>query len=224
MFEKILKLLPVGFMAVLITAGIFGCDSGLETSPEPGILRVSIQSNPQDTAIVIKSDTFSVIQGDSFGVKFFQGKVYNGDNYALLYESTDSYLTEDLVFNVIKRVDHSYKKLTVYESYVPPKSYDRVQVGINAEEIRVSRVYTRFLYDADGNVIGSRLDTTTIVNPVRLPNDASPLMNFEKEFEVQENKTTEIVLRLDPFDSLERFKDSYVFNRKISVQDVIYHD
>ncbi len=224
MFEKSIRTVPVVFVAILLLSGIWSCDTGLETSPDPGILRVSIQSNPEDTSIIIKSDTFSVIQGDSFGVKFFQGKVYNGKKYALLYETTDSYLTEDLVFNVIKRTNDHYKKLTVYESYIPPTSYDRLQIGINANEIRVSRVYTRYQYDAEGNIIGSRLDTTTITNPVRLPDDARPLMDFEADFEVKENKVTEVILQLNPFESLDRFKDSYVFSRQISVKDVIYHD
>lgn len=224
MFEKIqIICVAVVTLAIFITT-FWSCDTGLEASPEPGILRVSIQSNPLDTSIVIKSDTFSVIQGDSFGVKFFQGKVYNGENYALLYETTDSYLTEDLIFNVINRLNHSYEKVTVYESYVPPAHYDRLQVGITASEIRVSRVYTRYLYDADGNVIGSRLDTTTITNPVRLPDVATPLLDFETDFEINENKITEVVLQIDPFESLERFKDAYVFNRKIRINEIIYHE
>lgn len=224
MLEKIRIIFVTKIIFILFFTAFWSCNNILESSPEPGILRVSILSNPQDTSIIIKSDTFTVIQGDSFGVKFFQGKIYNGDNYALLYEKTNSYLTEDLIFNVIKRHNQSYEKVTIYETYVPPAKYDRLQIGITASEIRVSRVYTRYFYDAEGNVIGSKLDTITITNPVRLPEKAKPLMDFETEFEVNEKRITEVILQIDPFKSLQRFKDAYVFNRKINVNEIIYYE
>lgn len=223
MFSKFIKSLPVFVFLFVLSISIFNCSTGVETSPDPGILRVSIQSNPADTFIVVKSDTFTVIGQDSFGVKFFQGKIYNGEKYALLYKNTKSYLTEDLVFNVIKRENNSYKKIIVYESYVPPNNYDRLQIGLNAQEIRVSRIYTRYFYDADGNIIDSKLDTTSITNPVRLPDDASPLMDFEHPFEVKENQITEIVLQINPLSSLQRYKDSYLFSRQVEIIDVKYH-
>ena len=223
MFQKCIKSLPVFVFLLVLLAQIISCSTGVETSPEHGILRVSIQSNPVDTFIVIKSDTFSVTDDDSFGVKFFQGKVYNGERYALLYKNTKSYLTEDLVFNVIKKENNTYKKILIYESYVPPNNYDKLQIGLNAQEIRVSRIYTRYFYDAQGNIIDSKLDTTSITNPVHLPDDASPQMDFEQPFEVKENKITEIVLQINPLSSLQRYKDSYLFVRQVEVIDVKYH-
>lgn len=211
------------FSALFALAAFWGCSTGVERSPEPGVLRVTIQSNQQDTFIVIKNDTFSVISTDSFGVKFFQGRIFNDNEYAWMYKTLQSYTTEDQLFNVIKRESNQYKKIQIYESYVPPKNYDKLQVGINAEQIRVSRVYIRYLYDDQGNVIGSRLDTTSIVTPVRLPEGASSMMTFSQEFEVKENQITEIVLQISPFASLQRFKDSYLFDRHIEVKEVKYH-
>ena len=223
MFSKYLRTLPVFVFSFVLLTSIFNCTTGVETSPDPGVLRVSIQSYPGDTIIVVKSDTFSVIDQDSFGVKFFQGKVYNGEKYALLYKDTKSHLPDELVFNMIKRENNTYKKIIVYESYVPANNYDRVQVGLNAQEIRISRVYTRYFYDTQGNIIDSTLDTTSITNPVRLPDDVSPHLDFERKFEVKENKITEIVLQINPLSSLQRYKDSYLFVRQVEIIDVKYH-
>ncbi|MCK4577794.1 MAG: hypothetical protein KAU50_03320 [Candidatus Marinimicrobia bacterium] len=79
-----------------------GCTGPVESSLDPGILRVILQSDPADTSIVVVSDTLTVLPWNSFDVTVFQGKVYSDSNYALLFKDITAYRPEDLTYNVLK--------------------------------------------------------------------------------------------------------------------------
>ncbi len=201
MWKSYLRVILFPFVLLTLITNLNYCSTGVESSSEPGILRITLQSDPADTSIIIVTDTFTVADGDSFGVNFFQSKVYHNNYYAQLYRTTSSYSVETIVINILKRINGEYQKYTLYESYVPPEEYSRVQFGINAEQMRISR-----------------LDI-----PVLLPPDSSLLVDFYQDFKVEENKITEIIFQISPFKSVERFKDVYYFMRKIEIVDVKYH-
>ena len=228
MFRKESKgLLGIIFL-LLMSSGINHCSTGIETSPAAGILRITIQSNPADTFVVIVTDTFTVsctdtlirdcdtsivandtiysncdtiyTNRDFFFVTFSQAKAYSSDNYALLYTDPQAYSQEDSYFNALLMINHEYPEWTIYESRLPPQKYNRIQIGVNAERLRIG----------------------TLDIPVQLPPDTSLLMDFYRDFTIDENRVTEINLQISPFQSIERYKDIYHFTREIEVINVKY--
>lgn len=180
---------------------IIGCSTGVESSPDHGILRVTLQSEPADTFIVIIADTFAVSEGDSFGVTIFQGKVYHNNNtYALLYKDTDSYRTEDITYNIIRKENGEYKKFVIYESYVPPGDYNMLQIGVTASLLKIGNFYI----------------------PVKLPQGSDLLIDLFQDFQVRENRITEVNLQISPFKSVLRYRDSFHFTREIKITDIEY--
>lgn len=182
-------------------AAVFGCDTGVEPSPDPGIVRVTLQSNAADTSIVVLGDTFAVSPSDRFDVTIFQGKVFREARFALLFEDTKSYRPEDVTYDVLKRENDEYKKYVIYESFVPPGTYDRLQFGASASLL----------------VLG------VFQIPVQLPSDAERLMDFYYSFRVSENGVTEINVEISPFQSVRRFRDSYLFDRQMRIVSVQYY-
>lgn len=235
-FKKWLPLIIFSAAAVLL----FSCDGGItgvEDSPEPGVVKVTLKANPQDNYIVERTDTFSVFTpNDTLGfyVNIFQGRVYQGDLFAVLYPSTQSYRQEDSVYNVFRqytsdselasiagrldsnKIDLStlsadYVEYTIFESYVPPGTYDQLTIGVNVPtDLTQGRV----------TLVSTKGKVSTI--PLELPPDEGPLLNFEVDFEVKEGETTQINIQMNPFESISRFKDSYLFSRKMQVTGVEY--
>ena len=178
------------------------CDTGIEPSPDPGILRITLESNPLDTSIVIVNNTFNISQDDSLGIKIFQGKAYNDTVSAILYTDIESYKQEEKTYNIIRRDSTGYKRYTIFESFVPPFDYDRIQLGITSNILQISD------FDA--------ID-------VQSPENASLFVDLYRNFHVNENDTTEINVQIKPFQSISRYRDSYQFIPKIVITNVIYH-
>lgn len=177
------------------------CDTGVAPSPDPGVLRVTLQADPADNTIAVGKDVLTVAPGDRFDVTVFQGKVYRDSVFAVLLPTLDAYREQDAHYNVLaRRGEAQPARYTIFESYVPPGAYDRLQFGATATELRIG-----------GFVI-----------PMALPPNTPGLMDFEADFEVVENDTTEITLRIKPFQSVARFRDSYQFTRQIEVVDVVH--
>jgi len=179
---------------------LLSCETGVEISPEPGILRITLQSDPSDTFIVVINDTFTVSAGDSFAVTISQGKVYHDDNFAILFTAIESNDFEG-TYNILERVNSTYKKYTIYESYVPPNNYNTLQFVANARLVKLK--YFRI--------------------PVQLPPDAEPLLNFDYDFQLFENKVTEINMQISPFRSVTRYRDSYYFSREMQIVGTTYY-
>jgi hypothetical protein len=91
-----------GLIALLMMCA--GCETGVEDSPDPGIVRVILKANPSDTYIVERSDTFSVYTPyeTTFNLNIFQGSVFTNGNVAVLYKTTQSYMQEDSVYNFVE--------------------------------------------------------------------------------------------------------------------------
>lgn len=226
------------YAALVLLIGLFttSCETGVDSSPEPGIIKIVLKTDPSDTLLVVINDTLSLndtvrasyvydstyydtatgkdttvyltgYRNQKRPVYFpqivFQGRAYQDSLFTILLNSVESYRQSDDTVNVFLRnettdefVDH-----TIYESYVPPGDYTKIEFGLKSSNIYV---YPYFV-------------------PVALPTDAKPQVSLERNFQVRENTTTEIVVQLKPLQSIERYRDSYFYNRKIEIIDVRYY-
>ncbi len=201
MFKK--KKQIILHLAIIASVGIIlsQCDTGVVESPEPGILRVTLQSEPADTTIIVISDTFSVSEGDWFGVTITQGKIYNGDYFAILYKDTSSYQIQDLTYNILEQENDEYRQFTIYESFVPPGDYNRLQIGVTANLLRLKYFGI----------------------PVELPKGASLLIDLDQDFKIfEDRRVTEIQVQISPFNSVVRYRDTYHFTREMEIVEVNY--
>ncbi|NIT59569.1 MAG: hypothetical protein GWN00_26120 [Aliifodinibius sp.] len=189
------------FLLIGITFILLGCSSGVEESPDPGIVRVTLQSDPTDKSIVIIGDTLITEEDDQMIATIFQGRVYRDTIFSILFKDTDSFRQEDITVDLLKRNSAGeYQEYTLFEYFVPPGNYDRVQFGLTS----------------------SQLDIGPLEIPVRLPPGESSLLDIPANFEVRENTTTEITIQIKPLDSLQRFRDVYQFFRIVEVMDINY--
>ncbi|MEK6756736.1 MAG: hypothetical protein AABZ02_11345, partial [Bacteroidota bacterium] len=58
------------------------------------------------------------------------------------------------------------------------------------------------------------------MNPVQLPPGTHPQIQIPAKITVNEGRVTQVNLEIFPFSSLYRFRDSYLFGRKIKVVSV----
>ena len=184
---------------IFVVGLLITCQNGIEPTPNPGIIRVVLQSSPDDTFIVIVKDTFVVSEKDSFGVTVFQGKVYSGKTYAILYPNLKSYQQVDKTYNLLRRDGDQYHPFVIFESYVPPGNYDSLQFGLKATVLKLK----------DFDLIR-----------VESPPDLNPIVNLPASMRVEENKITEVVVYLKPFQSIQRYRDVYRFIPKVQVVKV----
>ncbi|MBN1543172.1 hypothetical protein JW992_13600 [candidate division KSB1 bacterium] len=176
------------------------CTTSVEPSPLPGVLKITLQSNPNDTLIIVIRDTLIVGPEDYFGNVVFQGRVFSGDNYAFLFNEKDNPKQEDRTYNILERIDNSYAKYTIFETYVPPGEYDRIQFGIKGDLVKLG--YFEI--------------------PVKMPEGESPTQTLDRTFKVEENKLTEVSIQIKPFESVTRYRDSYLFRPVLEITDVTY--
>lgn len=189
-------------IAVALLGGLAwtGCSTGVEESPDPGILRVVLQTDPADTTIEIAGQQLTVSPSDSFGVTIFQGRAFRDTTFAILFKSIDSYREQDFVYNVLKQSGGGFEEFVIFESLIPPGMYDRLQFGVTAEFLQIGNFQI----------------------PVQLPPDARPLMDFDVAYEIESEQTTQITVRLKPLASVERFRDLFLFRRQFEVVGVSY--
>ncbi len=185
----------------LVTVSFYtGCTTGVESSPLPGILKITLQSNPSDTMIVVISDTLVVGEEDYFGNIIFQGRVFSGDHYAFLFPDKDKPQQEDKTYNVIEQIDGEYIQYTIFESYVPPGEYDAIEFGITGDLVKLG--YFEI--------------------PVKMPEGESPKQKLKHTFTVEENGTTQLHIQLSPFESVNRYRDSYMFRPVLEITNATY--
>jgi hypothetical protein len=190
------------YLTSIICVILIGC-TGVEPSPEPGIVQLYLQADPSDTTLIILPDTIHVSKGDRFEITIFQTRVFSSDgNYAYLYKSLTSYTQEDIRINIFERdsLGKPFKTFKIYESRVPPGKYNRIQMG----------------------VIPNLLDIWVYEIPVQVPAGVSTFVNLEKEFEVKENKITGIYVKIYPLQSLRRSKDIFQFEPKLDISAIKY--
>lgn len=186
---------------LLIVASLYlGCTTGVEPSPLPGVLKITLQSNPNDTSIVIISDTLVVGEEDYFGNVIFQGRVFSGDYYAFLFPEKNNPQQEDRTYNILERTGNAFAKYTIFESYVPPGNYDRIEFGITGDLVKLG--YFEI--------------------PVKMPTGESSKKDLERAFRIEEDAMTEVTIQISPFKSVTRFKDSYLFRPVLEITDITY--
>ena len=197
-----------------------GCSTGVESSPDPGIIRVTMKSSEADTLLVILGDTVKFSRVDHFDVIVGQGRLYQGIHYSDLYNglninrvSTDSVnllqrawldgqiiTPTDPVFDV--EVSKSkYVRHIIFEWYVPEGVYDRLQFSLTGTDLFIAR-------------------PRQFSNPLQLADSTSPIMNFDHKITVNAGHVTEVNLEAFPLQSVRRFKDSYIFDRKIDIANI----
>jgi hypothetical protein len=210
-------------LGLLYTIFLNGCTTGVDPSPDPGIVRVTLKSNETDTLLVILGDTIKFSRVDIYNVIMGQGRLYRGDNYTDLYTNTSMERIGSTMINIIQREwldgtlilptdsvfnveawNSRYVGTTVFEWYVPPGSYDKLQFNLTGIEVFVAR-------------------PRQFRNPLELPAGVTPIMNFSLPVEVKAGRVTELNLEVLPFQSVRRLKDAYIFDRKVSVASVKYY-
>ncbi|KAA3662022.1 MAG: hypothetical protein DWQ10_03375, partial [Calditrichaeota bacterium] len=148
------------YVIILFLLHPLACDTGVELSQDPGILRVVLQADSTESSITIANKTYSVEEGDRYGIKVFQGKVYQDSTFYVLYKNPSTYVQEDQILNIIEADGEAYKSLILFESRVPAGTYDKVQFGLTATEVQL------------GNLI----------IPILLPDGESPLIDLHESF------------------------------------------
>lgn len=185
------------WMAILLSQ----CSTDIQRSPDPGVLKVILYSDPADTQIVILNKKFIVSGSDYYGVTVFQGKIYSGDKFAFLYKDKMSYRQEDVTYNIIERQDGRYKEFTIFDSYVPPGEFNSLQFGLSSNQVKIGYLEI----------------------PVRLPPGANPIRKLEQGFTIYENQITEIKVQISPFKSVKRYRDSYQFVPELKIVEINHY-
>ncbi len=201
---KLINGFACGLSLGLIVLGailLSSCATDIQTSPDPGVLKVILYSDPADTQIVILSRRFIVSSSDYFGVTVFQGKVFSGEKFAFLYKDKMSYRQEDVTYNIIERKAGRYTEFTIFDSYVPPGDYTSLQFGLNSNQVRIGYLEI----------------------PVKLPIGDSPIRKLEQTFTVNENEITEIKVQISPFQSVKRYRDSYQFVPELKIVEINHY-
>ncbi|RKY55292.1 MAG: hypothetical protein DRP89_03595 [Candidatus Neomarinimicrobiota bacterium] len=195
-------LIVISYLFLVLLVLVDSCSTGVESSPEPGILRVKIQSDSSDTSIVIANKTYILSKQDRFNVKFTQGKVYDVDSvFFTLYPDIFSYTQRDVTCDILKTEDGQYKEFTIFETFLPPGEYRRLQFGI---------AVSSYVFLGNNEI------------PISLPPNTELLIDFDFDFSINSNELTEIKMNIYPFQSIKRFQDSFYFIRKVEVVKIDY--
>lgn len=175
--------------------------TGVEKSPDPGIIQVHLQSAPGDTVITIGKERLVVSEGDQFQVSVFQGRVVKDSTYAILYKNLADYQEEEHAYNLLeKTATGTTANYQIFNTYIPPGVYKKLEFGLTAEQIRIGNFSI----------------------PVDLPPDVGSIIafDFEKPVEVNSNDTTVVNLQIRPFKSINRYRDSFRFERDVSITKI----
>lgn len=190
------KLLWLLIIVLLLMSS--ACDVNIERSPDPGILEVVLQADPTDTSIVILGKTYTVDTSSVFNVHVFEAKAYIDSFYTFLVPDLDQFHDPGNTYNILSRKEGTYEKFTIYRSYVPPETFTHLEFGLTPGVMKI----------ADFQI------------PVELPPDSSVLVQLNHRFTVKENQTTQILIQLEPFRSVVRYRDSYLFRRKLRIVNI----
>jgi hypothetical protein len=193
------------------------CQTGVEASPEPGIFRVTLVANEADSILVLLGDTARCSKYDRYDVIMSNGRLYRGEYYADIFVApTIDRITADTINLLqrqwpdgrlvgegsdpfeIQRYQTKPVSYTVFEWHTPPGTYDTFQFGLKGIEVYV--VIPRQFH-----------------NTMQLPEGVSLIMNLSQSITINPGRVTQMDLVLDPYKSIKRFQDAYIFDRKISV-------
>jgi len=177
------------------------CTTGVERSLNPGIVKVVLHPEASDTTIVILGQTYAVDSSSFFSLQISQGKVYIDSFYSELLPELDDFQDNGRSYNILEKEDAVYKQIKIFETFAPADDFTKLQFAVNASFLKIGGFLT----------------------PVELPEDAKLLMDFEQNFSVKEDMTTEITIKIEPLQSVIRYKDSFHFLRKLEIINISYH-
>ena len=171
-------------------------------SPTAGFLTVNLKSDNTDTNINILGTDYGISDQDSMDLLVFQGKVFDADsNFAILFHNIKSWRQEEFVYNILDwNGNEGYTEFKIFESHVPPGTYDLLTLGLIASVIEVGPYRI----------------------PISLPPDTEGVLALPTDFTVDEKRVTKITLSLKPFQSMSRYRDDYVFDRQIVIESIEY--
>ena len=199
-----MRSIVVGCVIYLVTLltifNFLGCNTGIESSPDPGILRVTLHSDPADTVIIIVNDNITVGEDDEFIISIYQGRSFADSTYGILYPEIESYRQEERYYNLIERENNQYVQFNMFESHLPPMSYDQIEFGIDSEYLKLQN-----------------FDQINVITP------PSYFINLPLDFEIQKNRTTEVNVQVSPFKYITRYRDTYIFQPEMEVIAVTMH-
>jgi len=107
-------------------------------------------------------------------------------------------------YNLFDREENTFKKIMIFQSYLPPGDYTNLQFGITAEEMLLTYGY------AFGG-IRIPLDRTA---------ETSLLQDLNTEYTISPEHVTELEIHIKISESVERYRDKYNLNPKLTVVDV----
>lgn len=190
--------------AILIVPILFmwGCDAGIEPSPRPGVLRVTLQAAPEDSVLEVQGQRFIARSRNDFEMNIFQGRALKDSLYADLFPELEDFRQEDRQYDILELEDGKPVRYTIFETHLPPQTYNELQFGLDADSIRVNNEFTFLDIGVD------------------LAEGETQPLSFEREYRITEKDTTVIHLQIKPFESITRFKDSYRFSREIEIVDI----
>lgn len=197
------------FFAVMLSVlyGIFilpGCEENMSltgiNSENPGIVRIYMTSDETDDHIIIAGDTVWVGEGvnDSLSLLIGQARAFRDSSQAVLFNTLEDYQEFNFVYNIIKLENNHYKSYKLFESYLPAATFDSLLISIDGDWLQIG--YYQFT--------------------LALPPDETPLLTFRQRFNINPGRVTEIYMELKPFQSMVRVKDTYVFLRDISINQI----
>jgi hypothetical protein len=207
--------------AALLALGAVQCTTGVEPSPDPGIVRVMIKGVESDTMIVIQGDSSEFSRWDLFNLYLSTGRIYQGEIYSTIYNNPTNERKGSDTANILAREwldgtpitprdtvritpqNSRWVNYIVFESYVPPGEYTRLYFALTATEMEIF-IPKHYL------------------NPVQLPPGTEPGMDFDIPFTVVEGGVTEIRLEIYPYQSLARYRDAFYFDREVIVSNVTW--
>ena len=145
---------------------------------------------------------YGISDQDSMDLLVFQGKVFDADsNFAILFHNIKSWRQEEFVYNILDwNGNEGYTEFKIFESHVPPGTYDLLTLGLIASVIEVGPYRI----------------------PISLPPDTEGVLALPTDFTVDEKRVTKITLSLKPFQSMSRYRDDYVFDRQIVIESIEY--
>lgn len=200
-------ILIISLLGLLIT----NCSTGVEPSPSPGIVKVTFMSAPEDTSVIILSDT-SRFWYDSTGNSIYdqmtvivtQARLYRNQNFANLYLDLSNRRIAGDTLNAIQRINYKYTKHTIFETYIAPGEYDRLEMNLEATLLVVTKPKYYFI-------------------PMALPDGVSKTITIPANISVKSNKTTTVDIIIYPFRSLGRYKDMFIFSRDNNIYAQVHN-
>ena len=183
------------FLTVLFT--LAGCDlTENDSITEPGRFRIWLSVN--------KPQNYSVQHGDSLEVSASDFRVFNGENYANVFQHPDQFLpSQDSVVSVnLLKNGLSDKYIQVAYGSLPPEDYDR---------------FLFLLSPSPELILGAK------TYPLRSSGDnTKTLIELQESVEIKENKTTNLYIRIDFEKTVYRLLDEFVFD--INIEEVRFEN